>query len=75
MANEALAIGATLWLAAAICAIFLRPAVVARGLLALGCVAAGLGAVCALPAGSATVHLPLGIAGIGMDFLLNPSAA
>ncbi|HEX4080398.1 MAG TPA: proton-conducting transporter membrane subunit [Rhizomicrobium sp.] len=75
MANEALAIGVALWLAAAICALVLRSAIVARGLLILGCVAAGVGAICALPAGSVSVHLPLGIAGIGMDFQLNPSAA
>lgn len=75
MANEALAIGVTLWLAAANCALFIRSAVVARGLLALGCLAAGVGAIFALPDGTASVHLPLGIAGLGMDFLLTPSAA
>lgn len=75
MANEALGIGVALWLAAAICSLLVRSAFVARGLLALGCLAAGAGAISALPDGTAAVHLPLGIADRGMDFLLTPSAA
>jgi len=68
-------IGVALWLAAAFIALFLRGAAIARLLLVAGCVACGVGAAFALPDGMASIHLPLGIAGAGTDFLLTPAAA
>ncbi|MGH6890300.1 MAG: proton-conducting transporter membrane subunit [Rhizomicrobium sp.] len=75
MANEALGFAVALWLAAAISALVVRSAGVPRLLLVTGCVAAGAGAILAMPNGTAAVHLPVGIGGQGMDFLLTPSAA
>ena len=64
-----------LWGAAAIVALFFRSTGAARSLLALGCAAAALGALLALPDGTTAVHLPVGIGGQGTDFLLTPTAA
>jgi formate hydrogenlyase subunit 3/multisubunit Na+/H+ antiporter MnhD subunit len=64
-----------LWLLAAVAALVVRPAVIARIPLTVGCVACAIGAGAALPGGGAVAHLPFGIAGAGTDFVLKPAAA
>ncbi|HTX51285.1 MAG TPA: hypothetical protein VME40_18060, partial [Caulobacteraceae bacterium] len=75
MSNDLLGLGVALWLLAALLALAVRPAIVARVPLALGSAATAAGAVLALPAGGDVTHLPLGVAGAGLDFVLKPSAA
>ncbi|MGH7024676.1 MAG: proton-conducting transporter membrane subunit [Caulobacteraceae bacterium] len=75
MSNELLGAGAALWLLAALVALVFSSAAAPRFLLALGCAVCGAGAVLALPDGASVVHLPLGIAGAGTDFVLTPGSA
>lgn len=75
MANELFLIALIAWLLAAIAALGVRPGFVPRALLVFGSLVAGAGAFLALPDGTATAHLPIGIAGHGMDFALTPAAA
>jgi formate hydrogenlyase subunit 3/multisubunit Na+/H+ antiporter MnhD subunit len=75
LANELLGMAVLLWFAAAAAALLVRPVGVARILLTLGCVACAAGAGAALPDGGARAHLPLGVAGAGTDFVLEPAAA
>jgi len=63
------------WLAAAIIAIAIPKATVARLFLVLGCLASAAGSLFVLLGGAVVGHLPLGIAGVGSDFLLKHSAA
>jgi hydrogenase-4 component B len=72
MANEALLIAALLWAAAALSAL-LRLQLLSRALLGVGAAAGIGGALLALPGGSATALLPLGLG--GSAFALAPSAA
>jgi hydrogenase-4 component B len=75
MSNDLLGLGVVLWLLAALIALTLRSAPLARIPLGLGCIVGAAGAALALPAGGTVVRLPLGLAGAGVDFLLKPSAA
>ena len=67
--------GVILWFVAALVALFIRGFVLARLFLVAGCIVSGLGALFSLPDGSPSAHLPLGIAGLGTDFVLTPAAA
>ncbi len=71
--NELLLAAVLAWLAAAILALagLHRPG---RLLLVIGCALALAGCVLGLPAGTAPVTLPLGIAGQGTPFALRPEA-
>jgi len=74
MAGELILVAVILWLAAAVLAL-LGSAWLSRAGLALGSVATAGGAIAALPAGTSSVVLPLGIAGAGVQFVLAPAAA
>ncbi|MGH6876207.1 MAG: proton-conducting transporter membrane subunit [Rhizomicrobium sp.] len=74
MANELFCSAGALWLIAGTVALF-GMAKLARAGLALGCLAAAIGAVFALPGGSGTTLLPFGIAGGGVRFFVAPPAA
>jgi len=70
-----LALGVALWVIAALIALFVRSAALARLFLVAGCIASGVSALLSLSGGSPTVHLPLGVAGFGTEFHLTPAAA
>jgi formate hydrogenlyase subunit 3/multisubunit Na+/H+ antiporter MnhD subunit len=72
MTNEALLIATLLWSAAGVLALLQLPWL-SRALLGLGAAAAIVGALGALPDGSAAAWLPLGLG--GSSFTLTPAAA
>lgn len=74
MPNELLAATALLWIAGGVLALIGRPLALVRALLALGALAGIAAAVISLPGGTATVTVPLRMAGEAARFRLAPEA-
>ncbi|HTT84639.1 MAG TPA: proton-conducting transporter membrane subunit [Rhizomicrobium sp.] len=74
MANNLFLAAGALWLLGGVVALFGMPNWSRAGL-GLGCLAAALGAISALPGGGGDVLLPIGVAGKGVPFSIEPSAA
>jgi len=73
--NSLFAIAAALWLLAAVLAAARRLSRVSKVALALGCIAAAIGELGSLPAGSAAILLPGGLFGEKLSFRITPDAA
>lgn len=74
MANELLAAAALLWIAAGLIALIGRPLPLVRALLAIGALAGIAAAVITLPGGTASVAVPLRMAGEATRFQLPAEA-
>lgn len=74
MSADLIAAAAVLWSASALVSLFIRLPVLARALLALGCLAAIIACVVALPEALAGVSLKISLASEAVSFALPPAA-